>query len=130
MLEETVYTIKLTEKQKKFAWLVAFDLTLIDAYKQAYETHSSNKVIGISANALMKNPKIQRAIKKNKFELSELRALAFEQQKFHVHLANELMDLSQTVEDEKMRLQILQMLFEVSRKLMHDKDKSVYAASC
>ena len=39
--------------------------------------------------------------------------------KLNLHLANELMELSKTVQDEKMRLNILEMLFEVSRKIAH-----------
>ena len=119
LVEESVYLTKLTEKQRNFATHVAGGMGLIDAYKQAYLTTSSNKVIGISANALMKNPKIHRAIDQKKVELSASKAIASEQLKLNLHLANELMDLSKTVQDEKMRLNILEMLFEVSRKIAH-----------
>jgi len=116
LLEESVYLTKLTEKQRNFATHVAAGKSLIDAYKQAYETTSSNKVIGISANTLMKNPKILRSIELKKVELNKSKAIASEHQKLHLHLATELMDLSKTVEDEKIRLQILQMLFDISKK--------------
>jgi hypothetical protein len=115
LLEESVYLTKLTEKQRNFATHVAAGKSLIDAYKQAYETTSSNKVIGISANTLMKNPKILRSIELKKVELNKSKAIASEHQKLHLHLATELMDLSKTVEDEKIRLQILQMLFDISK---------------
>jgi phage terminase small subunit len=116
LLEKSVYLTKLTEKQGNFATHVVAGKSLIDAYKQAYKTTSSNKVVGISANALMKNPKILRAIDKNKVELNKSKEIALEHQKLHLHLANELMDLSKTVEDEKIRFQILQMLFDISKK--------------
>lgn len=116
MLEESVYLTKLTEKQGNFATHVVAGKSLIDAYKLAYETTSSNKVIGISANALMKNSKILRSIESKKVELNKSKEIALEHQKLHLHLANELMDLSKTVVDEKIRLQILQMLFDISKK--------------
>jgi len=116
LLEESVYLTKLTKKQGNFATHVVAGKSLIDAYKLAYETTSSNKVVGISANALMKNPKILRSIESKKVELNKSKAIAPEHQKLHLHLANELMDLSKTVEDEKIRLQILQMLFDISKK--------------
>ena len=116
LLEDSLYTTKLTEKQGNFASHVVAGKSLIDAYKQAYGTISSNKVIGISANALMKNPKILRSIESKKVELNKSKAITSEHQKLHLHLANELMDLSKTVEDEKIRLQILQMLFDISKK--------------
>jgi phage terminase small subunit len=116
LLEDSLYTTKLTEKQGNFASHVVAGKSLIDAYKLAYETTSSNKVIGISANALMKNPKILRSIESKKAELNKSKAIASEHQKLHLHLATELMDLSKTVEDEKIRLQILQMLFDISKK--------------
>jgi phage terminase small subunit len=116
LLEDSVYVTKLTEKQGNFAKHVVAGKSLIDAYKQAYETTSSNKVIGISANTLMKNPKILRAIESKKVEVKASKAIASEHQKLHLFLANELMDLFNTVEDEKIRLQILQMLFDISKK--------------
>ena len=116
LLEDSVYVTKLTEKQGNFASHVVAGKSLIYAYKLAYETTSSNKVVGISANALMKNPKILRAIDSKKVELNKSKEIASEHQKLHLHLANELMDLSKTVEDEKIRLQILQMLFDISKK--------------
>jgi phage terminase small subunit len=116
LLEDSLYTTKLTEKQGNFASHVVAGKSLIDAYKLAYETTSSNKVIGISANALMKNPKILRAIESKKVEVKASKAIASEHQKLHLFLANELMDLFNTVEGEKIRLQILQMLFDISKK--------------
>ena len=116
LLEDSVYVTKLTEKQGNFASYIAAGKSLIDAHKQAYETTSSNKVIGISANALMKNPKILRTIESKKVEVKASKAIASEHQKLHLFLANELMDLFNTVEDEKIRLQILQMLFDISKK--------------
>lgn len=65
-LEETVYASQLTDKQKKFAAFVASGISLIDAYRQAFETSSTNKVIGINANALLKNLKIRKEIEKIK----------------------------------------------------------------
>ena len=111
------YTTKLTDKQKLFVTCVAAGKNLIDSYKEAYETKSSNKVIGISANALLKNPKIIRAIELKKIELNAAKASSAEKNKLNLHLANELMDLSRTVEDEKIRLKILEMLYDVSKKI-------------
>jgi phage terminase small subunit len=86
LLEDSVYVTKLTEKQGNFAKHVVAGKSLIDAYKQAYETTSSNKVIGISANALMKNPKILRTIESKKVELNKSKAIASEHQKLHLHM--------------------------------------------
>ena len=115
-LEETLYVAKLTEKQKKFAHFVASGSSLIDAYKNAYETNSTNKVIGISANALMKNPKILKEIEKTKAAISIEQEIVSKQKKLQINLANELVELSKTVVDEKIKLQILQMVFEITKK--------------
>lgn len=111
------YTTKLTEKQKLFVSCITAGKNLIDSYKEAYETKSNNKVIGISANALLKNPKIIRAIELKKVELNEAKVSSSEKNKLNLHLANELMDLSKTVEDEKIRLKILEMLYDISKKI-------------
>ena len=111
------YTTKLTEKQKLFVSCITAGKNLIDSYKEAYKTKSSNKVIGISANALLKNPKIIRAIELKKVELNAAKASSSEKNKLNLHLANELMDLSKTVEDEKIRLKILEMLYDISKKI-------------
>ena len=100
-----------------FVTCVTAGKNLIDSYKEAYETKSSNKVIGISANALLKNPKIIRAIELKKIELNAAKASSAEKNKLNLHLANELMDLSRTVEDEKIRLKILEMLYDISKKI-------------
>ena len=72
------YKTKLTEKQKLFVSCITAGKNLIDSYKEAYETKSSNKVIGISANALLKNPKIIRAIELKKVELNAAKASSSE----------------------------------------------------
>ena len=100
-----------------FVTCVTAGKNLIDSYKEAYETKSSNKVIGISANALLKNPKIIRAIELKKVELNAAKASSSEKNKLNLHLANELIDLSKTVEDEKIRLKILEMLYDISKKI-------------
>jgi phage terminase small subunit len=115
--QDLLYTTKLTEKQKLFVSCITAGKNLIDSYKEAYETKSSNKVIGISANALLKNPKIIRAIELKKVELNAAKASSSEKNKLNRHLANELMDLSKTVEDEKIRLKILEMLYDISKKI-------------
>ena len=63
------YTTKLTDKQKLFVTCVTAGKNLIDSYKEAYETKSSNKVIGISANALLKR-KLPQTVNKMKIETS------------------------------------------------------------
>jgi len=115
--QDFVYTAKLTEKQKLFVSCITAGKNLIDSYKEAYETKSNNKVIGISANALLKNPKIIRAIELKKIELNEAKVSSSEKNKLNLHLANELMDLSKKVEDEKIRLKILEMLYDISKKI-------------
>jgi len=115
--QDLLYTTKLTEKQKLFVSCITAGKNLIDSYKEAYETKSSNKVIGISANALLKNPKIIRAIELKKVELNAAKGSSSEKNKLNLHLANELMDLSKTVEDEKIRLKILEMLYDISKKI-------------
>ena len=115
--QDFLYTTKLTDKQKLFVSCITAGKNLIDSYKEAYETKSSNKVIGISANALLKNPKIIRAIELKKAELNAAKVSSSEKNKLNLHLANELMDLSKTVEDEKIRLKILEMLYDISKKI-------------
>jgi hypothetical protein len=61
-----------------FVTCVTAGKNLIDSYKEAYETKSSNKVIGISANALLKNSKIIRAIELKKVELNAAKASSAE----------------------------------------------------
>lgn len=115
--QDFFYTTKLTDKQKLFVTCVTAGKNLIDSYKEAYETKSSNKVIAISANALLKNPKIIRAIELKKVELNSAKVSSAEKNKLKLHFANELMDLSKTVEDEKIRLKILEILYDVSKKI-------------
>ena len=115
--QDLYYTTKLTEKQKLFVSCITAGKNLIDSYKEAYKTKSSNKVIGISANALLKNPKIIRAIELKKVELNVAKASSSEKNKLNLHLANELIDLSKTVDDEKIRLKILEMFYDISKKI-------------
>jgi hypothetical protein len=63
-----IYTTRLTSKQQAFVDSVVAGHNYIDAYKLAYDTKSSHKVMGISANALLKNPK-----NKNKLALIYLK---------------------------------------------------------
>jgi hypothetical protein len=115
--QDVHYTTKLTDKQKMFVTCVTAGKNLIDSYKEAYETKSSNKVIVISANALLKNSKIIRAIELKKVELNAAKASSAEKNKLNLHLANELIDLFKTVEDEKIRLKILEILYDDSKKI-------------
>lgn len=112
---EFTYTTKLTEKQNVFVNCILSGKNQIESYKHAYGTKSSNKVIGISANALLKNPKIIKAIQTRQIEQQKDLNNALKHQEIQMYLADELTHLYSKIKDESTQVRILEMLFSISK---------------
>jgi phage terminase small subunit len=110
-----IYTTRLTPKQQAFVDSVLAGHNYIDAYKFAYDTKSSHKVIGISANALLKNPKIIKAIHTQRLELQKSMSIAIDKHNLQMHLATELKELYPKIQDDQTRIKVLEMLISISR---------------
>jgi phage terminase small subunit len=109
-----IYTTRLTSKQQAFVDSVVAGHNYIDAYKLAYDTKSSHKVMGISANALLKNPKIIKAIHTQRLELKKSMSIAIDKHNLQMHLASELKELYPKIQDEQTRIKVLEMLIAIS----------------
>ena len=112
-----IYTTRLTPKQQAFVDAVLAGHNYIDAYKLAYDTKSSHKVIGISANALLKNPKIIKAIHSKRNELQMSMSIALDKHNLQMHLATELKELYPKIQDNQTRIKVLEMLIAISRSI-------------
>ena len=112
-----IYTTRLTPKQQAFVDAVLAGHNYIDAYKLAYDTKSSHKVIGISANALLKNPKIIKAIHSKRNELQKSMSIALDKHNLQMHLATELKELYPKIQDEQTRIKVLEMLISISKSI-------------
>jgi hypothetical protein len=112
-----IYTTRLTPKQQAFVDSVLAGHNYIDAYKFAYDTKSSHKVIGISANALLKNPKIVKAIHTQRLELQKSMSIALDKHHLQMHLASELKELYPKIQDDQNRIKVLEMLISISRSI-------------
>jgi hypothetical protein len=113
--QDFLYTTRLTPKQQAFVDSVLAGHSYIDAYKLAYDTKSSHKVIGISANALLKNPKIIKAIHTQRLELQKSMSIALDKHNLQMHLATELKELYPKIQDEQTRIKVLEMLISISQ---------------
>ena len=113
--QDFLYTTRLTPKQQAFVDSVLAGHNYIDAYKLAYDTKSSHKVIGISANALLKNPKIIKAIHTQRLELQKSMSIALDKHNLQMHLATELKELYPKIQDEQTRIKVLEMLISISK---------------
>ncbi len=112
-----IYTTRLTSKQQAFVDNVLAGHNHIHAYKLAYDTTSSHKVIGISANALLKNPKIIKAIHSKRNELQISMSIALEKHNLQMQLASELKELYTKTQDDNTRIKVLEMLIEISKSI-------------
>ena len=110
-----IYTTRLTSKQQAFVDNVVAGHNYIDAYKLAYYTKSSHKVMGISANTLLKNPKIIKAIHTQRLELQKSMSIAIDKHNLQMHLATELKELYPKIQDDQTRIKVLEMLISISR---------------
>lgn len=110
-----IYTTRLTSKQQAFVDSVVAGHNYIDAYKLANDTKSSHKVMGISANALLKNPKIIKAINTQRLELQKSMSIAIDKHNLQIHLATELKELYPKIQDDQTRIKVLEMLISISK---------------
>jgi phage terminase small subunit len=110
-----IYTTRLTSKPQAFVDSVVAGHNYIDAYKLAYDTKSSHKVMGISANALLKNPKIIKAIHTQRLELQKSMSIAIDKHNLQMHLATELKELYPKIQDDQTRIKVLEMLISISK---------------
>ena len=110
-----IYTTRLTSKQQAFVDSVVAGHNYIDAYKLAYDTKSSHKVMGISANALLKNPKIIKAIHTQRLELQKSMSIGIDKHNLQMHLATELKELYPKIQDDQTRIKVLEMLISISK---------------
>jgi hypothetical protein len=74
--------------------------------KQIGCTKSSNKVIGISANALLKNPKVIKANQTPQIEQQKDLNNALKHQEIQMYLATELTHLYPKIKDESTQVRI------------------------
>jgi hypothetical protein len=74
-------------------------------------------VIGISANALLKNPKIIKAIHSKRNELQISMSIALEKHNLQMQLASELKELYTKIQDDNTRIKVLEMLIAISKSI-------------
>ena len=115
--QKFIYTTRLTSKQQAFVDNVLAGHNHIHAYKLAYDTKSSHKVIGINANALLKNSKIIKAIHTQRLEQQKLMSIALDRHNLQMHLATELKELYPKIQDDQTRIKVLEMLIAISRSI-------------
>lgn len=102
--------VRLTEKQRKFASSVADGMRLNAAYRAAYATKAGDKVVSVSANELMRNPKIMAAIK------AEMALKLNQSNHEHAHadakqfLLAQLIETCRNCQDQSLRLKALELL--------------------
>ncbi len=71
--------------------------------------------MGISANALLKNPKIIKAIHTQRLKLQKSMSIAIDKHNLQMHLATELKELYPKIQDEQTRIKVLEMLISISK---------------
>ena len=101
---------RLTAKQRKFVTHVAQGKRLIAAYRASYNTHASDKVVSVSANELMKNPKIISALNTlatNKRARANQADKEFNAKWF---LIEQLIETCRNCQDDALRLRALELL--------------------
>lgn len=101
---------RLTAKQRKFVTHVAEGKRLIAAYRASYNTQASDKVVSVSANELMKNPKIisaRNALATNKLARANQADKEFNAKWF---LIEQLIETCRNCQDEALRLKALELL--------------------
>lgn len=101
---------RLTAKQRSFVTHVAEGKRLIAAYRASYNTQASDKVVSVSANQLMKNPKIisaLNALATNKRARANQADKEFNAKWF---LIEQLIETCRNCQDDALRLRALELL--------------------
>jgi len=101
---------KLTAKQSKFVTGVADGKSLIAAYRASYATQANDKVASVSANELMRNPKIAMAIKTMVAQKTQESKAASTEAEAKLFLVEQLMETCRNCQDEALRLRALELL--------------------
>ena len=102
--------IKLTAKQSKFVAGVADGKSLVEAYRASYATQANDNVVSVSANELMRNPKIIMAIKTMVAQKSYESKHASTEAEAKLFLVEQLMETCRNCQDEALRLRALELL--------------------
>ena len=101
---------RLTEKQQRFVNNVSDGMTLLAAYRASYNTEASDKVVGISANALMKNEKVALALRTHLLQREDIPKNALKEIEVRNYLIAELMEISRHSKDDTVRIKALEIL--------------------
>lgn len=101
---------KLTAKQSKFVAGVADGKSLIAAYRASLATQANDKVASVSANELMRNPKIIMAIKTMVAQKTQESKHASTEAEAKLFLVEQLMETCRNCQDEALRLRALELL--------------------
>ena len=102
--------IKLTAKQSKFVAGVADGKSLVAAYRASYAAQANDNVVSVSANELMRNPKIIMAIKTMVAQKSYESKHASTEAEAKLFLVEQLMETCRNCQDEALRLRALELL--------------------
>lgn len=102
--------VRLTEKQKKFVAGVVSGMGLAAAYRSAYSTQAGDKVVSVSANQLMRNPKIAAAVQTARAQLADQTTQESTQAQAKQFLLVQLMETCRNSKDEATRLKALELL--------------------
>jgi hypothetical protein len=101
---------RLTDKQQQFVTCVANGRTLLAAYRASYNTEASDKVVGISANALMKTEKIAMALQAQLLQRQDIPKNTLDEIEVRNYLIAELMEISRQSKDDSVRIKALEIL--------------------
>ena len=102
--------IKLTAKQSKFVAGVADGKSLVEAYRASYATQANDKVVSVSANELMRNPKINAALKTMVAQKTHESKHASTEAEAKLFLLEQLMETCRYCQDEALRIKALELL--------------------
>ena len=109
-LSELPRQAKLTAKQSKFVHCVADGMSLIAAYRACYATQANDKVVSVSSNELMRNPKIHSAILAQMAQKTHESKLVSTQVEAKLFLVEQLMAITSHCQDESLRFKALELL--------------------
>ena len=101
---------RLTDKQQQFVTCVANGRTLLAAYRTSYNTEASDKVVGISANALMKTEKVAMALQAQLLQRQDIPKNTLDEIEVRNYLIAELMEISRQSKDDSVRIKALEIL--------------------
>ena len=108
--DRTSAPVRLTEKQRNFVRAVAGGMGLASAYRASYSTQASDKVVSVSANQLMRNPKIAAAVQTARAQLADQTTQESTQAQAKQFLLLQLMETCRNCQDEATRLKALELL--------------------